>query len=222
MRQVIKVVGLGWKKYSRDKFNLFDAAIVMTSIVEMSVEAEGAFSAFRAFRLLRIFRLMTFSQNIKKLIETVIDSLKDLSSFTMSMFLFITLQLHLKLISQICLCVCPFTVLLLFVFIYSLIGMQMFSGTLAINGVLPRSNFDSFGQACVTVFQILTGENWNEGKFLTASIACSALVQLKVCVRLCVCVYVCVLQSCIAWFEATVCGQVYMQHHCSYSATISC
>merc|ERR1719197_2469728 len=32
----------------------------------------------------------------------------------------------------------------------------------AYGGDVPRHNFDSFGWSFVTVFQVLTGENWNE------------------------------------------------------------
>jgi len=44
-------------------------------------------------------------------------------------------------------------------------GMQLFGGKLTTTHGLeedPRSNFDNFGVAVLTVFQILTGENWNE------------------------------------------------------------
>lgn len=42
--------------------------------------------------------------------------------------------------------------------------MQVFGGKFngLENGEKPRSNFDSFWQAMLSVFQILTGEDWNE------------------------------------------------------------
>ena len=68
--------------------------------------------------------------------------------------------------------------LLLFVFIYSLVGMQFFSNRLHFDSVtgshidvtdpkyasadISRSNFDDIFWSAVTVFQVLTGENWNE------------------------------------------------------------
>lgn len=61
---VIKLIGLGVKDYARDKFNIFDAIIVILSIVEMLIDAVsgssatgGAISAFRGVRLLRVFKL---------------------------------------------------------------------------------------------------------------------------------------------------------------------
>jgi hypothetical protein len=56
--------------------------------------------------------------------------------------------------------------LLLFLFIYTLLGIQIFGGKLnfAQNfsgppGV-PRNNFDTFNEAFLTTFQILTIESW--------------------------------------------------------------
>merc|ERR1712142_476179 len=47
--------------------------------------------------------------------------------------------------------------------IFSLLGMQIFGGRLDFGDEIekPRSNFDSFWRAFVTVFQIMTGEDWN-------------------------------------------------------------
>lgn len=52
--------------------------------------------------------------------------------------------------------------ILLFVFIviFSLLGMQIFGGQFDFQDGRPRGNFDSFGIATITVFQILTMENW--------------------------------------------------------------
>eukprot|EP00329_Picozoa_sp_Boothbay-MS584-11_P004444 45781_5 len=60
-------------------------------------------------------------------------------------------------------------------FIYSLLGMQLFGGYFFFPGrtecyswerekmgcSIPRANFDSFGEAFVTIFQMMTGEDWN-------------------------------------------------------------
>ena len=41
-------------------------------------------------------------------------------------------------------------------------GMQLFGGTFSFPDGIPPTNFDSFSVAMLTVFQILTGEDWNE------------------------------------------------------------
>ena len=36
LRRYMKVIGMGASEYGRDRFNLFDAAVVLLSIVEMA------------------------------------------------------------------------------------------------------------------------------------------------------------------------------------------
>ena len=50
-------------------------------------------------------------------------------------------------------------------FIFTLLGMQLFAGLFTeenFDGDKPRAHFDNFWWGFVTVFQVLTGENWNE------------------------------------------------------------
>lgn len=53
--------------------------------------------------------------------------------------------------------------LFLFIVIFALLGMQVFGGKFNFDSTQdkPRHNFDSFWQSLLTVFQILTGEDWN-------------------------------------------------------------
>lgn len=64
--------------------------------------------------------------------------------------------------------------LLLFMYVYALVGMQMFGNQFRFDAdgfpvslaetaaYIPRSNFDTILWSMVTIFQVLTGENWNE------------------------------------------------------------
>ena len=54
--------------------------------------------------------------------------------------------------------------LFLFIFIFTLLGMQLFGGKYSFlkEGETARQNFDSFIDAFLTVFQLMTMENWNE------------------------------------------------------------
>ena len=63
---VAKLIGLGVKNYVRDKFNIFDAIIVVLSLVDFALSmlvqmdessGSGIMSAFRALRLLRVVKL---------------------------------------------------------------------------------------------------------------------------------------------------------------------
>ena len=48
-----------------------------------------------------------------------------------------------------------------FVFIYTLLGMQLFGGQFNFEDGKPRGNYDAFIIGFLTVFQVLTTENWN-------------------------------------------------------------
>ena len=52
--------------------------------------------------------------------------------------------------------------LMLFCFIYSILGMQLFGGQMGSGDDLPRNNFDTLHWSFISVFQILSGEAWNE------------------------------------------------------------
>lgn len=41
-------------------------------------------------------------------------------------------------------------------------GMQLFGGKVIIDGEVPRANFNTLVWSTVTVFQVLTGEDWNQ------------------------------------------------------------
>ena len=54
-----------------------------------------------------------------------------------------------------------------FIFIYTLLGRQIFQGkyNFGPDEELPRANFESFSVAFITVFQVLTMENWQQVLF---------------------------------------------------------
>ena len=59
----IKIIGLGFKGYFIDPYNVFDSFIVGTSLVDllisslMSRKTGAVITALRSFRLLRLFKL---------------------------------------------------------------------------------------------------------------------------------------------------------------------
>ena len=88
VEMIVKIAGLGFKSYISDKFNLFDAVLVLLSIVEETftyVEAikmhGGAFGALRALRLLRVFRLARSWKKLQDLLTKMEGSLKDIWTF---------------------------------------------------------------------------------------------------------------------------------------------
>ena len=102
-------------------------------------------AALRAFRLLRIFKLASTWKKFSDLMKTVWKTLKDVSTF--SLFL------------------------LLFLFIYALLGMELFAYGCKktpdnkidmVNGTYPLNNFNTFYEAMLTMFVLLTGDQWTQ------------------------------------------------------------
>ena len=56
---VLKLAGFTWTDFKQDAFNIFDLAIVISSLLELffSSESGGVISTLRAFRLVRIIKL---------------------------------------------------------------------------------------------------------------------------------------------------------------------
>lgn len=140
-----KVLAVGPKKYLQDRMNWLDGSVVSMSIFELLLTAVGgsggnlsAFKTvrvFRTFRVLRIARLLRALKSMKVIIAVI--------SRSASSFVYITLLMFV------------------FIFIYTLLGMQLFGGQFNFPDGLPRGNYNSFPIAFLTVFQVLTTENWN-------------------------------------------------------------
>ena len=137
VEMVFKVLGLGPKKYVQDNFNIFDALVVFMSIVELAMANSGSLSALRSFRILRVLKLVRSWKKLQNFLYTIYLTLISLGEFSF--------------------------VVILTVFIFALLGMQMFGGKMCglDDGEIPRHNFDTLLWALVTVFQVLTGEDWN-------------------------------------------------------------
>ncbi|CAI2380762.1 unnamed protein product [Moneuplotes crassus] len=146
---VVKLIGLGFKLFIIDKFNIFDAFIVLISYIELIfVGGGGAYTSLRAFRLFRIFKVFRVGR----------------------------LRIQIDCITKTIKAILPFILLLLiFMYIFTLMGLQFFAGELKFNeneepdpnGTSPRYNFDNFKNAFLVVFILLTGENWNEMMYVT-------------------------------------------------------
>jgi len=132
------------KEYARDKFNLFDLAIVIFSVFDLFlISGESSFSALRAFRLFRIFKIFR-AGNLRVLLDSITMTVSSIGNYVV--------------------------LLVLFIYVYALLGMQFFAGKLKFdedgnvdqeNGESNRENFDNIGWAFLTIFKILIGDNWN-------------------------------------------------------------
>eukprot|EP00762_Andalucia_godoyi_P008681 ANDGO_00428.mRNA.1 Muscle calcium channel subunit alpha-1 len=133
---VIKFIALGPKQYVSDRFNIFDAVVVVFSVLELIIGDSNGLSVLRIFRLMRLFKLVRSWKSLNSLLETIARSIASVAWLSM--------------------------LLLLVIFIFALLGMSLFGGNVQVDGEVPRSNFDTIYWSMITVFQILTGENWNE------------------------------------------------------------
>eukprot|EP01062_Namystynia_karyoxenos_P001522 TRINITY_DN1051_c1_g1_i1.p1 TRINITY_DN1051_c1_g1~~TRINITY_DN1051_c1_g1_i1.p1 ORF type:complete len:2267 (+),score=738.59 TRINITY_DN1051_c1_g1_i1:119-6919(+) len=136
---VVKIMASGFRGYAEDKFNVLDGAIVILSLVELSLQGSSipSFSVFRAFRLLRVFKLLKNFPELRRLISVILHAVSDTG--------------YLNLI------------ILLYLFIAALVGMQFFGGKFNFGDREdggPRATFDSFGYSFLTVFQVLTRDDW--------------------------------------------------------------
>ncbi|XP_035387113.1 voltage-dependent P/Q-type calcium channel subunit alpha-1A isoform X11 [Electrophorus electricus] len=140
LEMFIKMYGLGTRPYFHSSFNCFDCIVICGSIFEVlwaMIQPGTSFgiSVLRALRLLRIFKVTKYWASLRNLVVSLMNSMKSIISLLFLLFLFIV--------------------------VFALLGMQLFGGQFNFETGTPPTNFDTFPAAIMTVFQILTGEDWN-------------------------------------------------------------
>uniref|UniRef100_A0A7S1IVH8 Ion transport domain-containing protein n=1 Tax=Eutreptiella gymnastica TaxID=73025 RepID=A0A7S1IVH8_9EUGL len=149
-----KIVALGVRMFIISPANLFDLGVVIVSWIDIFFENAPGVTVLRTFRLLRLFKLARSFPSLQRWLNIVIESAVEASWLTV--------------------------LLLLVLFIYALLGRQFFAGKLCcldgdgapwdrdspecnVPGCpgVPRMNFDSLFWSLISVFQILSGEDWN-------------------------------------------------------------
>uniref|UniRef100_A0A673YEY0 Calcium voltage-gated channel subunit alpha1 E n=1 Tax=Salmo trutta TaxID=8032 RepID=A0A673YEY0_SALTR len=136
----LKMYSLGPRLYFHSAFNRFDCWVIVGSIFEVMwgffrPGMSFGISVLRALRLLRIFKITKYWASLRNLVVSLMNSMKSIISLIFLLFLFIL--------------------------VFALLGMQLFGGRFIFEDYTP-TNFDTFPAAIMTVFQILTGEDWNE------------------------------------------------------------
>lgn len=144
MEMFIKMYALGPRIYLESSFNRFDCIVICGSIFEVVWShikgGSFGFSVLRALRLLRIFKVTKYWSSLRNLVISLLNSMRSIISLLFLLFLFIL--------------------------IFALLGMQLFGGQFNFPDETPPTNFNTFPIALLTVFQILTGEDWNEVMYL--------------------------------------------------------
>ncbi|XP_037540726.1 voltage-dependent L-type calcium channel subunit alpha-1D [Nematolebias whitei] len=141
LEMLMKMYAFGFQIYFMALFNRFDCFVVCggileTLLVELDVIPPIGISVLRCIRLLRIFKMTRHWAALSDLVTSLLNSMKAICSLLLLLFLFLI--------------------------IFALLGMQLFGGKFNFDDTqMKRSTFDSFPQALLTCFQILTGEDWN-------------------------------------------------------------
>ncbi|XP_056264693.1 voltage-dependent T-type calcium channel subunit alpha-1I-like [Pseudoliparis swirei] len=135
VEMALKLVALRWT-YFKDKDNCFDFVIVIVSLWETITKANGKLSVLRVFRLLRFGRLLHFLPHLRKQL----------------------LVLKKAMVEAAPLC----SIMLFLIFIFSVIGRYLFGNQIdvKISEDSDRKCFDTLLWSMVTVFQVLTEEDW--------------------------------------------------------------
>ncbi|XP_068163244.1 voltage-dependent L-type calcium channel subunit alpha-1D isoform X2 [Antennarius striatus] len=141
LEMLMKMYAFGLQIYFMALFNRFDCFVVCggileTLLVEFDLIPPIGISVLRCIRLLRIFKMTRHWAALSDLVNSLLNSMKAICSLLLLLFLFLI--------------------------IFALLGMQLFGGKFNFDDTqMKRSTFDSFPQALLTCFQILTGEDWN-------------------------------------------------------------
>ncbi|XP_022452250.1 voltage-dependent T-type calcium channel subunit alpha-1I isoform X6 [Delphinapterus leucas] len=140
LEMLLKLAAFGLFDYLRNPYNIFDSIIVIISVWEIVGQADGGLSVLRTFRLLRVLKLVRFMPALRRQLVVLMKTMDNVATFCM--------------------------LLMLFIFIFSILGMHIFGCKFSLrtdtgDTVPDRKNFDSLLWAIVTVFQILTQEDWN-------------------------------------------------------------
>lgn len=125
----------------------FDCFVVISSILEFALTFAGIIkplgvSVLRAARLMRVFKVTKYWNSLRNLVASLLNSLRSIVSLLLLLFLFIL--------------------------IFALLGMQVFGGRFNFDASMdkPRSNFDTFIQSLLTVFQVNSPTVFSTFQFL--------------------------------------------------------
>ena len=136
---MIRILAIG-KHYFKESWNIFDFVIVAGSIFMIVinyfqfVSVGGALIVIRAFRISRILRLLKKARNLQLVFNTFLHTAPPLLNVG--------------------------SLILLLLYCYTIVGVFLY-GNLMRNGMITEShNFENFGNAFITLFDLSTGDNW--------------------------------------------------------------
>ncbi|CAF1073951.1 unnamed protein product [Rotaria sordida] len=172
LEMLFKIIAEGCLNYIKNPFNVFDGGIIVISLIELYGTKTSGLSVLRTFRLLRVLKLVRFMPTLRRQLVVLLKTLDSVAAFLLLLLLFVfifsILGMHLfggefctleafnrtsrEQIDMKCrCCACAEWNLL-----------KNSTDLKDLTCIQDRANFDSFRFALLTVFQILTQEDWNE------------------------------------------------------------
>lgn len=136
MEVLLNLAGYGPGGFWDDPWRGFDLFVAMGSaagyLAGSSSSNLGNFT--RSFRLLRIVRLMKMIRPIRIILETLIASISQLANILLLLFLVYSM--------------------------FAVVAVQLFGNTKFGRRLGPTANFQDYGFAMATIYQIVTGDEW--------------------------------------------------------------
>lgn len=140
---ILSFSALGAVAFMYEEFNVLDLIIVVLSIFDM-IGGGSSFVALRSIRMLRLLKLSRFSSFMHEQLELMGKTLDRVLPYLLLLFLFL--------------------------FAFAIVGMYLFGGRFEFPDLRtcpgtvfgpPRQDYDTFFQAFLTCFRVLTFDNWN-------------------------------------------------------------
>lgn len=171
---VLKLVGMGFRNYFRDNWNKFDFLLVVTSLLmNVTVNLLKSARGLRSAKSLRFFRIAR-SQRVLRLLKFV-KRIKAVRIILQSAATFHRIK---DILRKTVLCITSFkriiSIMFMTFYIYAIIGTELLyysheeflekaeiDTMLAVFSAGIIGNFESFSEAWLGYFQILTGSSWH-------------------------------------------------------------
>ena len=135
LEMVIKLFSYGPRSYFNSGWNTFDFVVTWSSLVDLVLDYIGHDTdLLRALRVARVMRLLRLNEDMRRFEATAVKIASKLLNLS--------------------------GVLVLIIIVAAMLGMELFGGKLG--SPPPRTNFDYFSNAFITVFVVTSGENWND------------------------------------------------------------
>ncbi|KAI9598651.1 Ion transport protein-domain-containing protein [Syncephalis fuscata] len=137
---IIKLYGLGFKKWCKNRWNIFDLIVTMGALVTdiclaVKFQTDIIMQVQKLFLVAIAFKLVQRIESLQMLFKTLMASVPSIINIM--------------------------TVLLLVFIVYAILFMEIFALTRYGRYTNSHANFQEFGNTLLLLLRMTTGENWN-------------------------------------------------------------